>query len=138
MAPLQLVFGKCQFRDTHQKLQYLSCFTQGGPGTPYKNPLIHNLTGFRGAPAWILACGEEEGIVPVGPAPPAPPLLSQDASSNCYRWPRPMTRPRTSPAAMTRELLVPGQIQVIDGLDMDGLINPVWWHHSVCRELDKS
>ncbi len=29
-------------------------------------------------------------------------------------------------AAMTRELLVPGQIQVIDGLDMDGLINPVW------------
>jgi hypothetical protein len=29
-------------------------------------------------------------------------------------------------AAMTRELLVPGQIQVIDALDPDGLINPVW------------
>lgn len=35
----------------------------------------------------LLGCGEEEGIVPVGPAPPAPPLLSQDASSGCYRWP---------------------------------------------------
>jgi hypothetical protein len=27
---------------------------------------------------------------------------------------------------MTRELLVPGQIQVIDAMDSDGLINPVW------------
>ena len=29
-------------------------------------------------------------------------------------------------AAMTRELLVPGQIQVIDALDLDDLVNPVW------------
>lgn len=29
-------------------------------------------------------------------------------------------------AEMTRELLVPGQIQVIDELDPEGLINPVW------------
>jgi hypothetical protein len=29
-------------------------------------------------------------------------------------------------AAMTRELLAPGQIQVIDALDLEGLVNPVW------------
>jgi len=33
---------------------------------------------------------------------------------------------RKDRAEMTRELLGPGQIQVLDDLDMEGLINPVW------------
>lgn len=35
----------------------------------------------------LVGCGEKEGMVAPDPPPPAPPELSQDVSSNCFRWP---------------------------------------------------
>jgi len=34
-----------------------------------------------------LGCGGEGGTAPRGDAPPEPPILSQDVSSHCFRWP---------------------------------------------------
>ena len=37
--------------------------------------------------AGLSGCGEEGGITLPGASPPEPPVLSQDVSSHCYRWP---------------------------------------------------
>jgi hypothetical protein len=58
----------------------------------------------------LAGCGEEEGLVGLDPHPPAGPVLSEDLSSNCYRWPGgPFTKQNF---AYVHTSMAPGELAV--------------------------